>query len=93
MGYGERWRYGRSGNVQLQCWGTLIDENNAPPSVGLGKEGLVEIDRWIIIHWFELTALALLGLNLWFVIEVLKVLTAVKEGLLLLGKFFETLKK
>jgi hypothetical protein len=46
------------------------------------------LDRWIIIHWFELTALILLILNLWFVIEVLKVLRAVKDALLLLGDLF-----
>ncbi len=30
--------------------------------------------RWVIIHWFELGALALLSLNLWFVSSVLNAL-------------------
>ena len=30
--------------------------------------------RWIVIHWFELTTLALLCLNLWFVSAVLNAL-------------------
>ena len=47
------------------------------------------MDRWIAIHWFELTALALLGLNLWFVFEVLKVLRAVKDGLMLLAGWLD----
>ena len=47
------------------------------------------MDRWIIIHWFELTALALLGLNLWFVYAVLKVLRAVKDCLMLLAGWLD----
>jgi len=30
--------------------------------------------RWIVIHWFELSTLALLCLNLWFVTSVLNAL-------------------
>jgi hypothetical protein len=45
--------------------------------------------HWIIIHWFELTALALLGLNLWFVSKVLTVLTAVQDSLMLLARWLE----
>jgi len=30
--------------------------------------------RWIIIHWFELSTLTLLCLNLWFVTSVLNAL-------------------
>ncbi len=45
--------------------------------------------HWIIIHWFELTALALLGLNLWFVSKVLRVLTAVQDSLMLLARWLE----
>jgi hypothetical protein len=30
--------------------------------------------EWIIIHWFELSTLTLLGLNLWFVSAVLNAL-------------------
>ena len=32
------------------------------------------MDRWIIIHWFELLTLVLLCLNLWFVSSVLHAL-------------------
>lgn len=32
------------------------------------------MDRWVIIHWFELSTLLLLSLNLWFVGTVLNVL-------------------
>src|SRR5205814_10164115 len=34
--------------------------------------------HWVRLHWFELSALVLLGLNLWFVIKVLSVLRAVR---------------
>jgi hypothetical protein len=47
------------------------------------------LDRWIVIHWFELTALALLCLNLWFVFEVLKVLRAVKDWLMILADWLD----
>ena len=30
--------------------------------------------HWIIIHWFELSTLALLILNLWFITSVLEVM-------------------
>ena len=30
--------------------------------------------HWIIIHWFELSTLVLLGLNLWFITAVLNAL-------------------
>ena len=43
--------------------------------------------QWIRLHWFELSALALLGLNLWFVIKVLSVLRAVQDGLILLARW------
>jgi hypothetical protein len=42
---------------------------------------------WIRLHWFELSALALLGLNLWFVVKVLSVLRAVQDGLILLARW------
>jgi hypothetical protein len=32
------------------------------------------VDRWVILHWFELSTLALLCLNLWFVSSVLNAL-------------------
>ena len=43
--------------------------------------------HWIIVHWFELTALGLLALNLWFVAKVLNLLMAVQDSLLLLARF------
>ncbi len=33
-----------------------------------------DVDRWVIIHWFELSTLVLLCLNLWFVSSVLNAL-------------------
>jgi hypothetical protein len=47
------------------------------------------LDRWIVIHWFELITLVLLCLNLWFVFEVLKVLRAVKDCLMLLAGWLD----
>ena len=44
---------------------------------------------WIRLHWFELSALILLGLNLWFVIKVLSVLRAVQDGLILLARWLD----
>ena len=44
---------------------------------------------WIRLHWFELSALALLGLNLWFVIKVLSVLRAVQDSLILLARWLD----
>ncbi len=32
------------------------------------------MDRWVILHWFELSTLVLLCLNLWFVSSVLSAL-------------------
>ena len=32
------------------------------------------MDHWVVIHWFELSTLVLLGLNLWFVSSVLNAL-------------------
>jgi hypothetical protein len=49
----------------------------------------LDFDRWAIIHWFELVTLALLCLNLWFVFEVLKVLRAVKDCLMLLAAWLD----
>ena len=36
--------------------------------------GGTEMEHWIIVHWFELSTLVLLSLNLWFVTTVLGVL-------------------
>ena len=32
------------------------------------------MEHWAVIHWFELSTLVLLSLNLWFVVSVLEVL-------------------
>ena len=45
--------------------------------------------HWIRVHWFEVSALVLLGLNLWFVIKVLSVLRAVQDGLILLARWLD----
>jgi hypothetical protein len=45
--------------------------------------------HWIRVHWFELSALVLLALNLWFVVKVLSVLKAVQDGLLLLARWLD----
>jgi hypothetical protein len=42
---------------------------------------------WIRLHWFELSALVLLGLNLWFVAKVLSILRAVQDSLILLARW------
>jgi hypothetical protein len=47
------------------------------------------VERWIIIHWFELATLALLCLNLWFVSAVLAVLRAVNNWLIFFARRFE----
>ena len=45
--------------------------------------------HWVRLHWFELSALVLLGLNLWFVIKVLSVLRAVEDSLILLARWLD----
>jgi hypothetical protein len=47
------------------------------------------MDHWIIVHWFELSALLLLALNLWFVVKALTVLRAVQDSLLLLARWLD----
>ena len=47
------------------------------------------MEHWIRLHWFELSALLLLGLNLWFVIKVLGVLRAVQDSLMLLARWLD----
>ena len=44
------------------------------------------VNHWIIIHWFELSTLVLLGLNLWFVVSVLNVLRATNHWLSFLSR-------
>ena len=41
---------------------------------------------WVVLHWFELIALALLILNLWFVSSVLGVLRETNRWLTLLSR-------
>src|SRR5437773_9152929 len=50
------------------------------------------MEHWIRLHWFELSALVLLGLNLLFVIKVLSVLRAVQDGLILLARWLDMLE-
>ena len=45
------------------------------------------VEYWIRVHWFELSALVLLALNMWFVIKVLSMLRAVQDGLILLARW------
>jgi len=47
------------------------------------------MNDWIRLHWFELSTLLLLGLNLWFVAKVLSVLRAVQDGLILLARWLD----
>ena len=47
------------------------------------------MDYWIRLHWFELSALILLALNLLFVAKALRVLRAVQEGLILLARWLD----
>ena len=45
--------------------------------------------HWVRLHWFELSALVLLGLNLRFVIKLLSVLRAVQDSLILLARWLD----
>jgi hypothetical protein len=47
------------------------------------------VERWIVIHWFELSTLALLCLNLWFVWAVLAVLRMVNNWLVFFARWAE----
>jgi hypothetical protein len=47
------------------------------------------MEHWIRLHWFELSALVLLGLNLWFVVKVLNMLRAVQDSLILLARWLD----
>lgn len=47
------------------------------------------MERWIIIHWFELSTLTLLCLNLWFVWAVLAVLRTVNNWLVFFARWAE----
>ena len=54
---------------------------DAEPATGDEPLNTMSI-RWIEIHWFELATLGLLGLNLWFLIAVLRVLRSVNHWLI-----------
>jgi hypothetical protein len=43
--------------------------------------------RWIVIHWFELAALGLLVLNLWFVTSVLGAMRETNHWLAFLARY------
>ena len=45
--------------------------------------------HWVRLHWFELSALVLLGMNLWFVIKLLSVLRAVQDSLILVARWLD----
>jgi hypothetical protein len=49
------------------------------------------MDHWIVVHWFELSTLLLLGLNLWFVASVLGVLRETSRWLEFLSVRWERL--
>ena len=44
------------------------------------------MERWVIIHWFELGTLLLLCLNLWFVFTVLNALKETNRWLVFLSR-------
>ena len=48
--------------------------------------GRQDVDRWVIVHWFELSTLVLLCLNLWFVSSVLNVLRQTNHWLAFLSR-------
>ena len=48
--------------------------------------GRQDVDRWVIVHWFELSSLVLLCLNLWFVSSVLNVLRQTNHWLAFLSR-------
>ena len=47
------------------------------------------MDRWIMVHWFELAALGLLSINLWFVVSVLNVMRHTNRWLVFLTRHVE----
>jgi hypothetical protein len=44
------------------------------------------VERWVILHWFELSTLVLLCLNLWFVSSVMNVLKETNHRLAFLSR-------
>ena len=44
---------------------------------------------WIIIHWFELSTLLLLCLNLWFLVSVLNTLNETNRWFSILAHYFD----
>jgi hypothetical protein len=47
------------------------------------------MSQWAIVHWFELTALALLALNLWFIFYVLIAIREIHNYLALITRFLD----
>jgi hypothetical protein len=74
----------QTGSPPIRCINRLAVE-----SLPLPKQGRTMDFHWIRVHWFELSALVLLALNLWFVVKVLSVLKAVQDGLLLLARWLD----
>jgi hypothetical protein len=74
--------------VKLRApWSVAFAEFAEPELRRSGRDCVVE--HWIRIHWFELSALVLLALNLWFVIKVMSVLRAVQDSLILLARWLD----
>ena len=47
------------------------------------------VSRWIVIHWFELSTLFLLCLNLWFLISVLNTLHETNRWFSILASYLD----
>lgn len=45
--------------------------------------------QWVRVHWFELSALTLLGLNLWFISSVLGAMRETNAWLALLARYLD----
>ena len=62
-------------------------------ALAAGRTGLIKVyaqetkvSAWVIIHWFELGTLVLLGLNLWFVSAVLNALRETNRWIVFLSR-------
>ena len=53
------------------------------------RAGVEDVDHWIVIHWFELSSLLLLCLNLWFVFTVLNALRETNRWLTVLSRWLD----
>jgi hypothetical protein len=47
------------------------------------------VDHWIVVHWFELSSLGLLCLNLWFVFTVLNAMREMNRWLAILSRWLD----